>query len=99
MSPRSVIRYAEWVLGRDTTPGASGPVYLMECTTCLDASPPADTSDGPEDWAINHTARYHDHGGFRALVTSFARVTPAPGNPLYKLYQESASRGAADSLQ
>ncbi|MFD9487870.1 hypothetical protein ACFWBX_28650 [Streptomyces sp. NPDC059991] len=82
MSPRSVIRYAEWMLGADQTPGASGPIHVMECTTCLDASPPSDERAGPEDWAIRHTARQHDHAGFRAVVTSFSRVTPAPGNPL-----------------
>ncbi|WP_329402766.1 hypothetical protein [Streptomyces melanogenes] len=81
---RSVIRYAEWTLGADTTPGASAPIHVMECTTCLDTSPPSDTRDGPEDWAIRHTARHHDHAGFRAVVTSFGRVTPAPGNPLYE---------------
>lgn len=30
MSLRSVIRYAEWMLGPDRTPGALTPVYLME---------------------------------------------------------------------
>ncbi|MEU4348322.1 hypothetical protein [Streptomyces sp. NPDC023838] len=78
-----MIRFAEWILGTDTTPGASGPIFVMECTTCLDTSEPADSPEGPEDWAIKHTARHHDHGGFRALVTSFVRVSPAPGNPLY----------------
>ncbi|WP_371654647.1 MULTISPECIES: hypothetical protein [unclassified Streptomyces] len=89
MSLHSVIRYADWILGADTAPGASGPVYVMECTKCLDASPPSGEKAEPEDWAIKHTTRHHDHGGFRALMTSFARVTPAPGNPLYK---EPASR-------
>ncbi|MFI1104997.1 hypothetical protein [Streptomyces melanogenes] len=79
---RSVIRYAEWTLGPDTTPGASAPIHVMECTTCLDTSPPSDEKTEPEVWAIRHTARHHDHPGFRAIVTSFTRVTPAPGNPL-----------------
>lgn len=81
---RSVIRFAEWILGKDTTPGASGPIYVLECTTCLDRSPDSDAKDGPEEWALRHTARLHDHDGFRAVETSFCRVTPAPGNPLYK---------------
>ncbi|WP_444545967.1 hypothetical protein [Streptomyces melanogenes] len=38
---------------------------------------------------MRHTARQHDHGGFRAIVTSFCRVSPAPGNPLY---EESSPR-------
>ncbi|WP_331748210.1 hypothetical protein [Streptomyces sp. NBC_00648] len=33
---------------------------------------------------IRHTARHHDHTGFRATAPTFTRVTPAPGNPLYE---------------
>ncbi|MFC0845375.1 hypothetical protein ACFH04_16890 [Streptomyces noboritoensis] len=73
------------MLGTDTTPGASGPIYEMECTTCLDTSPASGERAGPEDWAIRLTARHHDHAGFRALVTAFVRVTPAPGDPLHKM--------------
>ncbi|GGP86026.1 DUF7848 domain-containing protein [Streptomyces melanogenes] len=84
MSRRAVIRYATWALRPDRTPGALTLVYMMECMTRLDTSETSNAPQDPEDWAIRHTARQHDHEKFRALVSSFVRVTPAPGNPLYE---------------
>lgn len=81
MSRRAVIRYAKWTLGPDRT---LTPVYMMECMTCPATSEPSNAPQDPEDWAIRHTARQHDHEKFRALVSSFVRVTPAPGNPLHE---------------
>ncbi|MFI6967263.1 hypothetical protein [Streptomyces sp. NPDC050255] len=79
-----MIRRALWTIGVDATPGASGPVYEIECTSCLDRSDAEEERTPPEDWALNHTGRHTDHRSYRAIVTSFIRVTPAPGNPLYE---------------
>lgn len=84
MSIRSVIRNADWTIGLDRTPGASGPVYEVECTTCMERSDAADERTPPEDWALRHTGRNTRHRGYRAIITSFLRVIPAPGNPLYE---------------
>jgi hypothetical protein len=84
MSVRSVIRHADWTIAADREPGASGPVYELECTTCLDRSDAAEERTPPEDWALSHTGRKTDHRGYRAITTAFFRVTPAPGNPLYE---------------
>lgn len=83
MSTRSVIRFADWAIGPDREPGASGPVYEVECTTCLETSDAAEGPTSPEDWALRHAGRNPAHRGYRAIITSFLRVTPAPGNPLY----------------
>ncbi|MFF2185463.1 hypothetical protein [Streptomyces sp. NPDC058155] len=78
---RSVIKFADWTLGTDTEPGASGPVHEIECTTCGEVSDSADERTNPEEWALGHTGRTPEHRGYRAITTSFLRVTPAPGNP------------------
>ncbi|MFC9746853.1 DUF7848 domain-containing protein [Streptomyces niveus] len=78
---RSVIRFADWTLGIDTEPGASGPVHEIECTTCGEVSDSAEERTSPEEWALGHTGRTPEHRGYRAITTSFLRVTPAPGNP------------------
>ncbi|WP_443062862.1 DUF7848 domain-containing protein [Streptomyces sp. NBC_00441] len=79
-----MIRHADWTIGPDRTPGASGPIYEMECTTCGETSDAAEEPTSPGDWALCHTGRNTGHRGFRAIITSFARVEPAPGNPLYE---------------
>ncbi|MFD7429089.1 hypothetical protein ACFV6Z_18895 [Streptomyces sp. NPDC059818] len=82
MSPRSVLRLADWAITVDREPGASGPVHETECTTCHESSAPSENRTAPEDWALRHTGRNPDHRGYRAITTSLLRVTPAPGNPL-----------------
>ncbi|MER7723580.1 hypothetical protein [Streptomyces sp. NPDC096323] len=84
MTVRSVIRLADWTIGPDRAPGASGPVYEVECTTCMERSDADENRRPPEDWALRHAGRNPDHRGFRAIITSFLRVTPAPGNPLHR---------------
>jgi len=84
MSIRAVIRHADWTIGPDRTPGASGPIYEVECTTCGETSGAAEERTSPEDWALRHTGRNTGHRGYRAIATSFVRVEPAPGNPLYE---------------
>ncbi|MFD3486278.1 hypothetical protein [Streptomyces sp. NPDC058665] len=76
-----VIRLAEWTLGVDTEPGASGPVHEIECTTCGESSDAPEGRTSSEEWALNHTGRNPDHRGYRGITTTFFRVTPAPGNP------------------
>ncbi|MFJ2094738.1 hypothetical protein ACIOEW_36620 [Streptomyces sp. NPDC087901] len=82
MAVRSVIRLADWAIGPDRTPGASAPVYEVECTTCLETSDAYEGPTSPEDWALAHAGRNPSHRSYRAIITSFLRVTPAPGNPL-----------------
>ncbi|MEE4493597.1 DUF7848 domain-containing protein [Streptomyces sp. BE230] len=84
MAVRSVVRHEPWTISPDRTPGASGPVYEVECTTCMDRSDAEEQRTPPEDWALRHAGRNHDHRSYRAIITSFIRVTPAPGNPLYE---------------
>lgn len=84
MTIRSVIRHADWMIAPDRTPGASGPVYEVECTTCGKSSDAAEGPTPPEDWALRHTGRHTGHRGYRAIITSFVRVTLAPGNPLHE---------------
>lgn len=78
---RAVIRHADWTIASDTTPGASGPIYELECTTCLETSDASEERTDPEDWALRHTGSNPSHRSYRATVTMFFRVTPAPGNP------------------
>ncbi|WP_393057766.1 hypothetical protein [Streptomyces sp. LN549] len=82
MTVRSVIRNADWTISVDREEGASGPLYEVECTTCTDRSDAEDERGPAEDWALRHAGRNPDHRGYRAIITSFLRVTPAPGNPL-----------------
>lgn len=84
MTVPSVIRHADWTITTDRTPGASGPVYEVECTTCMERSDAVEERTPPEDWALRHSGLNPDHRSYRAIITSFLRVTPAPGNPLYE---------------
>lgn len=86
---RSVIKRADWLLGIDTTPGASGPIFELECTTCHESSDASSSKDDPELWALGHTGRNTDHRSFRATTTAFFRTVPAPGNPLHREQQDS----------
>ncbi|MGW2595441.1 DUF7848 domain-containing protein [Streptomyces sp. NPDC001515] len=81
---RSVIRHTDWRLGVDTRPEAPGPVFEMECTTCGQSSEAASHTEDPEVWALRHTGRNTSHRSYQATITSFFRVTPAPGNPLHE---------------
>lgn len=84
MSVRSVLRHEDWTIGVDREDGASGPVYEIECTSCMERSDADEAKRPPEDWAMRHAGQHHDHRSYRAIATSFLRVTPAPGNPLYE---------------
>ncbi|MEE4494151.1 DUF7848 domain-containing protein [Streptomyces sp. BE230] len=84
MTVRSVVRHADWTIGVDRTPGTSDPVHEIECTTCMERSDAHGQRTPPEDWALSHAGRNPSHRGYRAIITSFLHVTPAPGNPLYE---------------
>lgn len=79
---RAVIRHADWTLGPVTGPDGPGPVYQMECTACGQASEGDSDQQGPEIWALRHTGRHTSHRTYRAIITSYCDVAPAPGNPL-----------------
>ncbi|MEV8406892.1 hypothetical protein AB0R12_14070 [Streptomyces niveus] len=90
-----VIKHADWTLGVDTQPGASGPVHEIECTTCGESSEAFGQRASPEEWALNHTGDNPSHRGFRGITTAFFRVTPAPGNP----YADTSPRLGAEPTQ
>lgn len=78
---RSVLRHVEWHLGPDTSPGApDAALYQAECRVCGDASPvSAGRTDAPEVWAMRHTGRNPSHTGYKAVTTSYWRMTPVDG--------------------
>ncbi|WP_405797935.1 hypothetical protein [Streptomyces sp. NBC_01506] len=77
----TVIRHADWSLGVDTEPGASGPVHEIACTTCGESSGAAEERASREQWALHHTGGHPSHRGYRGITAAFFRMTPAPGNP------------------
>ncbi|MEV6393670.1 hypothetical protein AB0M39_02630 [Streptomyces sp. NPDC051907] len=81
---RAVVKLADWTLSVDRTPGASAPIFELECTRCHEGSGASDDKGAPEEWALRHTGRHPDHRGYRSVTTAFFRVQPAPGNPLYE---------------
>ncbi|WP_329115476.1 DUF7848 domain-containing protein [Streptomyces sp. NBC_01465] len=83
MSPRSVIKHADWMLGADLGDGVSPPIREIECTSCSERSEASTTQLGPDSWALRHAGGTR-HTGFREIVTAFIRATPAPGNPLHR---------------
>lgn len=83
MTVRAVIKLADWILGVDRTPGASGPVFEIQCTTCHEAPDPGTDKALQEVWALSHTGSHPGHRSYRSVVTAFFRVSPAPGNPLH----------------
>ncbi|MBT2511771.1 hypothetical protein J7I98_39620 [Streptomyces sp. ISL-98] len=84
MTVKAIIRAAEWHLGADTEDGApQQPLHDVECTTCGESPECVVGKRLPaEVWALKHTGLNPEHRGYRAVQTSFWRVTPAPGNPL-----------------
>ncbi|WP_443048848.1 DUF7848 domain-containing protein [Streptomyces sp. NBC_00328] len=57
-------------------------MYGAECTTCGESSGATDGESLPaEVWALKHTDSHPAHRTFRAIITSFWRVSPAEGNP------------------
>lgn len=92
MSPRSVIRYAEWTLGEETAEGAPRAIFHMECVTCGAESGRVDDDSQPvEDWAIQHTGRNLSHRQFRLTTEWFMRVDPTPNNPLHELERQQGA--------
>lgn len=83
MSPRTIIRAADWHLGLDTEEGAPElPLHEVQCTTCGASSGATEGKRLPaETWAIKHTGERPGHRSYRAIQTSFWRVTPAADNP------------------
>ncbi|MCM1964817.1 hypothetical protein [Streptomyces sp. G1] len=84
MAPRAVIRHAEWNISLDLTADAPAPGYSLACKSCGEAAPSGPDRAELEMWALNHTARNHDHRLFCAVTMAQFRVTPAPGNPLHQ---------------
>lgn len=72
---RTVMRYAEWTIGQDTSEGASPPLYEVECTTCDAKSGVSESAGDAQDWALQHSGRNPSHTGFRGINTTFWRTT------------------------
>ncbi|MEU8507645.1 hypothetical protein AB0C40_23590 [Streptomyces brevispora] len=45
-----MIRHADRTVGPDRVPGAPGPLYEAECTTCRESSGATERPITPEDW-------------------------------------------------
>ncbi|GHB60619.1 hypothetical protein GCM10010347_33340 [Streptomyces cirratus] len=75
MTPRSVIRFANWTMGPETAPEAPKRVHELQCTTCLAASSANEDFETARDWAFHHVGRNPSHQGYRETVTRFWRMT------------------------
>ncbi|MBX9398715.1 hypothetical protein K4749_35320 [Streptomyces sp. TRM72054] len=83
---RAIIKAAEWTLGPETAEGApKGPMYEAECTSCGESSGAKEGESLPaEVWTLKHTGSHPTHRTYRAIITSFWRVSPAEGNPYHE---------------
>jgi hypothetical protein len=53
-------------------------IFVAECTTCEEQSPPAAADREPvELWALAHTGRT-GHTGYREIITRFWRAARTP---------------------
>lgn len=85
MSPRTIIRAAEWTLSAETAEGAPRGIFGAQCITCGEEAAPTDDDRLPvEVWVLQHTGANPDHRQYAATVQTFWRVDPAPGNPYYE---------------
>ncbi|MFD9561550.1 hypothetical protein [Streptomyces sp. NPDC059994] len=82
MSPRSVIRAAEWTLGPDRGDDTPPITIQLRCTSCHDPSPemPVLERGAAEQWALEH-AGISGHTGFRETAVAHLLAIPAEGNP------------------
>ncbi|MFF9543876.1 hypothetical protein ACF1B4_09815 [Streptomyces albidoflavus] len=72
---RSVLRFVTWRLSL-ASPAVD---FYSVCIVCAEASPTvhsAKEKDGPEEWAIQHTAKNPSHRAFRAYQVSAWRTEP-----------------------
>ncbi|AVZ72186.1 hypothetical protein SLUN_08205 [Streptomyces lunaelactis] len=83
MSAHTIIAAVEWTLGIDIERGAPAePLHEAQCTTCGETSGATEGRRLPaEVWALQHTGSHPGHRSYRAVQTTFWRVTPASGNP------------------
>ncbi|MFC4611740.1 hypothetical protein ACFO9E_28770 [Streptomyces maoxianensis] len=79
MSPRTIIRSVTWTVRQDSEAGApAAPIYQAECTTCGEQSAAKEGDRiSPEVWTLQHTGGHPSHRSYRAVVTTFWRVTPS----------------------
>lgn len=84
---RAIIKAAEWMLGPETAEDAPlEALHEAQCTTCEESSEAAEGDRLPaEIWALKHTGANPTHRTFRAVITSFWRVSPTAGNPFHAL--------------
>ncbi|GAB2876525.1 DUF7848 domain-containing protein [Streptomyces mayteni] len=86
MTPRSIIKAAEWTLTEETAEGAPRAIFRVGCITCGAESEAVDNEPNPvETWALRHTGLNPTHRQFKLTTEWFWRVCPAPGNPYFDL--------------
>jgi hypothetical protein len=79
---RTVLRYAQWLISRDTSEGAPAePLHEMQCTTCSERSAASSDVAAAQDWALQHSGRYPSHTGYRETVTRFWRTRLTDATP------------------
>lgn len=87
------IQAAEWTLRGETGEGVPQGVYSALCVACGEEAEPVDDESLPvEVWALKHTGLNPTHRQYKAMVESFWRVDPAPGNPYSRPNGGSADR-------
>ncbi|MFB7086774.1 hypothetical protein [Streptomyces sp. NPDC056296] len=66
--------------------GATHAIYSAVCMDCGTEAPASDSDREPvEAWALKHTGLNPSHRQYKAMVETYWRVTPAPGNPYREL--------------
>ena len=72
--PVTLIRFAAWVIGPESTPKAPRIVHQMECTTCGQSSEASADFEVTRDWAFRHVGRNLSHTGYREIIHRFWRA-------------------------
>jgi hypothetical protein len=85
LTPRLIIRSAEWALRDGGGEGAPEAIFIVACMSCHGESDPVDNDRlAVEMWALKHTGLNPEHRLFKLKTESFWRTAPVPGNPYYE---------------
>lgn len=85
MSPRVIIKSAEWALRDGGGEGAPQAIFIVECMTCHRKSQRVDNDRlAVEMWALKHTGLNPQHRLFKLKTECYWRTAPVPGNPYYE---------------
>lgn len=82
MSPRSVIRRAEWTIGPEQRDGAVvAPLREIGCMDCKDSSGTSSRQADTDWWGLRH-AGLTGHRRYSEITVALLEAAPAPTNPL-----------------